>query len=70
MYEKGVSKEPFMLKYCPDRYNTKEMYDKAVDAFLPTLKFVPLSFITNKMLEKLDNVAFSNDNIDLDNIDS
>ena len=31
---------PFMLKYCPNRYKTLEISDKAVDDFLPALKFV------------------------------
>ena len=46
------------------------MCDKAVDPCLPTLKFVPVWFVTNKMLEKLDNILFSNDDKDLDDIDS
>ena len=59
-----------MLKYYPDRYKAQEMCDKAIDAFLSTLKFVPYWFVMNKMLEKLDNVEFYNDDIDLDDIDS
>ena len=39
--DKVVSEEPFMLKYCLDRYKTQEMHDKTVDACLPALKFVP-----------------------------
>ena len=53
-YDKVVSKEPFILKYCLDRC------DKAVDAFLPTLKIVLDWFVTNKTLEKLDDAIFSN----------
>ena len=44
------------------------MCDRAVDAFLPTLTLVPDWFSTSTMLEKVDNVAFSNDDIDLDDI--
>ena len=44
------------------------MCDEAIDAFLRALKFVPEWFVTNEMLEKLDNV-FSNDDMDLDDID-
>ena len=51
-----------MLKYYLDRYKTQKMCDKAVDAFLPTLKYVFDWFITNKMLEKL-YVVFSNNDI-------
>ena len=45
------------------------MFDKAVDACLWTLEFVPDLFVTNKMLEKLCNVALSNYDIKLDDID-
>ena len=31
----------FMLKYCLIRYETQEMRDKAFNAFLPALNFVP-----------------------------
>ena len=35
----------------------------SADAFPPTLKFVPDWFFKNKMLEKLYDVVFSNDDI-------
>ena len=57
-----------MMKYCLDRRKTKEMCDRAVDACLPALKPVLDWFITNKMLEKQNNVVFANDDIDLDDI--
>ena len=63
-------KEPFILKYLFDRYKTQEMCDKAAYAFLPPLKFVPDCFVTNNMLEKLDDVIFSNDDIAFVNADS
>ena len=46
------------------------MCDKPADTCLPILKFVPDWSVANKMLEKLDNVIFSNDDINLDDIDS
>ena len=67
---KSVFKELFMLTYCLDIYKIQKISDKAVDAFLPTLNFVLDWYITSKMLEKLDNVVFSNDDIDLNYIDS
>ena len=70
MTVKVVSKEPFILKNCLNRYKTQEMYDKTIDAFLPTLKFVPDWIVTNKILEKLGNVLSFGDDIDLDDIDS
>ena len=45
------------------------MCDKAGDACLPTLKFAPFWFVMNKMFEKLDDVVFSNDDLDFDDID-
>ena len=47
------------------------MPDQATDAFLPTLQFIPPDwFATNEMLEKLNNVALSNDDIDLEDRNS
>ena len=46
------------------------MRNKAVDAFLPTLKFVSNRSVKNKMLKKLDDVVFSNDDIVFVNEDS
>ena len=63
MCDKVVFEDPFMLKYCLDRYRTQEMWDKAFDAFLPALKFVPHCFVTSKMIKKLDDVLFTNDDM-------
>ena len=49
MCYKVVSKEPFMLKYCLNRYNAQEMCVKAVD-------IVFVSYDT-------DNVTFFSDDI-------
>ena len=59
-----------MLKYCLDRYNTQKIYNKAIDIFLPTLKFVTDSFVTSKMIKKLDDALFANDDINFVNEDS
>ena len=45
------------------------MCNKAVDTFLPALKFIPDCFVTNKMIEKLDNAVLSNDGIAFDDTD-
>ena len=50
-----------MLKHYLDRYKTQEMCDSVVDACLPALKFLLDGFVSNKMLEKLDDVLVSND---------
>ena len=39
------------------------MHDKAVDTCLAALKFVPDWFVMIKMLEKTDDIVFSNDDI-------
>ena len=70
MCDKVVSKEHFLLKCCLDRLKTQEMCEKAVDACLPTLRFVPDWSVTNKMLKRLGSVLFFNYDIELDDIDS
>ena len=52
-----------MLKYCVDKYKTQETQNKTVDDFLPTSKFVPDWFVTNKMLEKFHNALLASDDI-------
>ena len=46
MCNKILSKNPFVLNYCSDKYITQKMCGEAVDYFLPTLNFVPV-FVTN-----------------------
>ena len=59
-----------MLKYCPDKLTPKKMCDKAIDACLPALNLVPLWFFRSKMIKKLHDDLFSNDDVILVNIDS
>ena len=61
MRDKVVFKEPSVLKYCIDNYKIQEMCYKAVGAFLTTVNFVSDWFATNKMLGKLDDVVFFED---------
>ena len=43
-----VSKNPYLLKNCLDRYKTQEMSDKSVDAKIcPTIEFVHDWFVNN-----------------------
>ena len=63
MCRKAVSDDPFVLKYCINRYETQEMCDKAVDGFLLALKFVIDWFVINKMIKKLHNALFADDDI-------
>ena len=59
MRDKVVSEDPFMLKYCPDRYKTQEISGKAIDAFLLKLS----GLFRKKMIKKLDDAVFPNDDI-------
>ena len=58
-----ISEDPFLLKYCHDRYKTQEIGDKAGNVFLPALKFVPDWFTTKKLTKNLNDDLFSNDDI-------
>ena len=55
MCDKVVSKEPFMLKYCPDRLNTHKMCDKVVSKEPFMLKYCPDRLKTHKMCDKAVN---------------
>ena len=62
MCKRSVSEIPYVLKYSPDRFKTREMCQKAADASLSSLKFVSNWFFTPKMFEDLNNaVSFNND---------
>ena len=53
MCNKFICIEPFLLKYCLNRYKTQELCEKAINDFLPTLKFVPHWFATSKKIKNL-----------------
>ena len=59
MGDKVFFKNPFILNYFLDRYKTQEWRDKAVDACMPALKFVPGWFVTKKKIN--DAVSFNDD---------
>ena len=64
MCYKIVSEDPFKFKYCHYRYKTQEMCSKAVDDFLPALKFVNDWFFISKMIKKIVVTAlYAEDNI-------
>ena len=70
MSDKLVSKDPFVLKHCHDKYKTEEMCDKAIDLCIPALKFVPAWFVTSKTIENLESAVFCNDYTVLGELDS
>lgn len=53
MCDQVVSEYPFLLNYCPDRYKTHEMCNKALDLCLLAIKFVADWFLTSKMFQIL-----------------
>ena len=63
MYEKIVSGDFSILKYCHDRCKAQEMCDKTIDDFLPALKFAPDWVFTSEMIEKLQTDLFVDDNL-------
>ena len=63
MCDEAFSIDPFILKYYLDRYKSQEMCDKAVYNFLPTTTFIPDRFVTSKMIKKLYNALFADDDI-------
>ena len=68
MCNKVVFEERFVLKYFLQRHEIQKLCDKAVDVCISALKFIPDWFVTNKMLQKVDDAVFSNDDIDFDDI--
>ena len=49
MCERVVSKDNFILTYCPERYETQKMCDEAINDCPAALKFFPGWFVTSKM---------------------
>ena len=52
MRDSSVSEDPFLIVYCPDKYKTQRMCDKAVDDSLAALKLISYWFVTSKMIKK------------------
>ena len=63
MCNRVAFEDPFMLKYCPNKYKTQKMCNKAVDDCLSVLKFFSELFVTDKMIKKLHEALFTNDDI-------
>ena len=65
MCDRIVSEDSLMIVYCPYKYKTQRMYDKAVDNCLAALKFIPDLFRTSKMLGKFDDALHANNDTTL-----
>ena len=63
MCDRDVSENPFSVMYCPDKYKTQRMCDKAADDSLAALKLIPDWFVTSKMIKKLNTALYADENI-------
>ena len=58
-----VSLYPSFIVSCPYKYITLEMCDEAAVDYLAALKLTPDWFVTSKMIKKLLNALYANENI-------
>ena len=63
MCDKAVSNELFLLKYYLDRYKIQGVCDEVVHGCLLALKFVTDWLVTSKIIKKLDDALFVDDDI-------
>ena len=70
MRDSSVSEDPFLIVYCPDKYKTQRMCDKAVDDSLAALKLISYWFVTSKMIKKIFTALYADENILYFNEDS
>ena len=70
MCDRVVSKDHFLIVYCPDKYITQKMADKAVDDFLAALKLTPNWIVTSKMIKEFFTALHADENILYFNEDS
>ena len=50
MCDRVISKDPFSIVHCPNKYEAQRMCDEAVDDCLGALQFIPEWFVASKML--------------------
>ena len=63
MCDSVISEDPFSIRYIPDKYKTRQMWDEAVDDCLTALKFVPNWFVTSKTVKILFTAFYTDENI-------
>ena len=61
MLDRVVSKNPFLILYCPDKSITQKMCDEVVDDSLATLRLIPDWFVTSKMIKKLFTALYADE---------
>ena len=60
---KVLSEDPFLVLYCPDKYEIQGMCDEAVDDSITILKPVSDWFVTYNMIKKLYTTFYADENI-------
>ena len=63
MWHRVVSEHSFLFIYCPGKYTTQKMCDKAVDDSLAILKLITDWFVTSKMIKELFTALYTDENI-------
>ena len=48
MCDRVVSKDPFLIVFCPDKYKTQRICDETVDDSLAVLKLFPIDLLQAK----------------------
>ena len=51
-----------LIVYCPDKYDTQRMCDKAAGDSLAALELIPDWFVTSKMIKKLFTALYADEN--------
>ena len=70
MCDRVVSEDAFLIVYCPKKYITQKMRDKAVDDSLAALKLIPDQFFKSNMINKFFPALYVDENILYFNEDS
>ena len=63
MCGKAVSKDPFLIVYCPDKYMTQKLCEEVVDDSLAAFKLIPGCFVTSKIIKKFFTDLYADENI-------
>ena len=63
MCDRVVSEDPFLILYCPGKYEPLAMFDEAVHDSLAVLKLIPECFVISKMIKKLYTALYEDENI-------
>ena len=63
MCDRVVSENSCLIVNCPDKYKTQRMFDEAIGDSLVALKLILDWFVMSKIIKKLFNSLYPDDNI-------